>query len=89
MHVHALLKHKRIEIMQVHTCYLDVHLNTLRSGRPRADQVLGVTHYTPVLSRSHCHHRTGDESAVQLGGDHARGEQRLLPFAPIRASPCS
>jgi len=44
----ALLKHKRIELMQVHNLVdLDVHLNTLRRWKAEGKiAYIGVTHYT-------------------------------------------
>jgi diketogulonate reductase-like aldo/keto reductase len=49
----SLLKHKPIDLMQVHNLVdLDVHLKTLRRWKEEGKvRYVGITHYTPPLIR--------------------------------------
>ena len=83
----ALLKHKRIELMQVHNLVdLDAHLKTLRRWKAEGQDQVHRRHalHHELLSRPHRHHRAREARlrAVQLFGGDARG--REAPAAAVR-----
>ncbi|HTU64485.1 MAG TPA: aldo/keto reductase [Steroidobacteraceae bacterium] len=89
----SLLKHPRIELMQVHNLVdLDAHLKTLRAWKAEGKiRYIGVTHYTtssyPDLM-SIIQREKPDFVQFNYSVGTREAEQRLLPMCADKGAPC-